>query len=261
MTQIGTNDLVNFVADTPAVVTDVNGNFTAIKNAHNNTDSRVATLEQEVSNYVGINDSNIFSVVQKYPKLTITGATNATPIVITSEGHPLSTGDRVLIVDVGGNTASNEVWTVTDTGTDTFSLNDSVGNGAYTSGGYVYLLPKSLEDFANKAYLDNIIATQSKIIPFGTVTTGTKTMTVNRNHTANFTGASTLAVPTITTTNEFAWCYIEFTTSNASYPTRPTVKWDNDYNPTFSTTKTNCVFFYTMDNGTTWKAKYCWQGA
>ena len=66
---------------------------------------------------------------------SITGATNATPIVITSTAHGLITGDRVTIVNVGGNTAANGTWTVTLVSANTFSLQTSVGNGVYTSGG------------------------------------------------------------------------------------------------------------------------------
>lgn len=66
---------------------------------------------------------------------TITDATNATPIVITSASHGLTTGTRVTVASVGGNTAANGDFTVTSTGTNTFSLDSSVGNGAYTSGG------------------------------------------------------------------------------------------------------------------------------
>lgn len=66
---------------------------------------------------------------------TITGATNATPIVITATAHGFSTGHTVYITGVGGNTAANGTWRITSTGADTFSLNGSVGNGAYTSGG------------------------------------------------------------------------------------------------------------------------------
>lgn len=66
---------------------------------------------------------------------TITGATNATPIVITSVGHNLQTGMRVTITGVGGNGAANSTWTITRVSADTFSLDTSVGNGAYTSGG------------------------------------------------------------------------------------------------------------------------------
>lgn len=65
----------------------------------------------------------------------ITGATNAAPIVITSVGHGRSTGETLVLIGVGGNTAANGTWVITVTGPDTFSLDGSEGNGAYTSGG------------------------------------------------------------------------------------------------------------------------------
>lgn len=65
----------------------------------------------------------------------ITDATNATPIVITSSGHGLETGEVVTITGVGGNTAANDTWTITVVSDSTFSLDTSVGNGAYTTGG------------------------------------------------------------------------------------------------------------------------------
>lgn len=71
---------------------------------------------------------------------SITGATNATPIAITSTDHGLSTGDRVLVSSVGGNTNANGAWHVTVADDDTFSLDGSAGNAAYTSGGqFVHL--------------------------------------------------------------------------------------------------------------------------
>jgi hypothetical protein len=68
----------------------------------------------------------------------ITDATNASPIVNTSNGHPYSTGDTVHITGVGGNTAANGRWIITWLTANTFSLDDSTGNGAYTSGGLIY---------------------------------------------------------------------------------------------------------------------------
>lgn len=65
----------------------------------------------------------------------VTGATNASPIVITSASHGLQTGARVTVANVGGNTAANGTFTITRVSADTFSLDGSTGNGAYTSGG------------------------------------------------------------------------------------------------------------------------------
>lgn len=67
----------------------------------------------------------------------ITGATNASPISVTSASHGFTTGDEVTIAGVTGNTAANGTWTVTVTGTNTFTLNDSTGDGAYSAGGTV----------------------------------------------------------------------------------------------------------------------------
>jgi len=65
----------------------------------------------------------------------ITNATNATPIVVTSALHGMATGEHVRIFGVGGNTAANGDWQVTQINVNTFSLDTSVGNGAYTAGG------------------------------------------------------------------------------------------------------------------------------
>lgn len=68
--------------------------------------------------------------------LTVSGSTNATPIVATfGAGHGLKDGDRVAISGVTGNTAANGEWTVQFTGTNTARLLGSVGNG--THGGTV----------------------------------------------------------------------------------------------------------------------------
>jgi len=69
---------------------------------------------------------------------TVTGATNASPIVITTGGgHLLHTGQTVSISGVGGNTAANGEWVVTVLTSTTFSLNGSTGNGAYGGGGTI----------------------------------------------------------------------------------------------------------------------------
>lgn len=69
---------------------------------------------------------------------TITGATNATPIKITAGSHGFDDGNLVTIHDVGGNTAANGTWTITYVDADNFTLDGSVGNGAWISGGKVF---------------------------------------------------------------------------------------------------------------------------
>lgn len=66
---------------------------------------------------------------------SITGATNASPIVITSASHGLNNGTKVTITGVGGNTAANTSAIVANKTSDTFELSGVAGNGAYTSGG------------------------------------------------------------------------------------------------------------------------------
>lgn len=66
----------------------------------------------------------------------ISAATNTSPIAITTSGtNGMTTGQTVPIFGVGGNTAANGSWVVTVTGFNSFTLNGSTGNGAYTSGG------------------------------------------------------------------------------------------------------------------------------
>lgn len=66
---------------------------------------------------------------------TVTGATNATPIEITDVAHGYETGAGVVIEGVTGNTSANGTWWIRKTGTDTYTLDNSAGNGAYVSGG------------------------------------------------------------------------------------------------------------------------------
>lgn len=73
----------------------------------------------------------------------ITGATAATPIVITATAHGYTNGDLVFIDGVLGNTAANGFWKIANQAANTFELTDPVtgtnatGVTAYTSGGRV----------------------------------------------------------------------------------------------------------------------------
>lgn len=66
----------------------------------------------------------------------VTAASNTAPIVITSANHGLGNLQKITIAGVTGNTAANGMWTVTVINPNQFSLNNSIGNGAYVSGGY-----------------------------------------------------------------------------------------------------------------------------
>lgn len=65
----------------------------------------------------------------------VTGATNLSPITVTSAAHGLQTGQRVTLASVNGNTAANGTYVVTVMDDNTFALNGTTGNGAYTNGG------------------------------------------------------------------------------------------------------------------------------
>jgi hypothetical protein len=67
----------------------------------------------------------------------VTGATNATPIVLTAVGHGINSGAVIRVFDVGGNTAANNEWEVGAVMTDTLELIGSRGSGDYTSGGEI----------------------------------------------------------------------------------------------------------------------------
>ncbi len=67
---------------------------------------------------------------------TVTAASNATPIVVTtSVPHGFASADDVVVAAVGGNTAANGTWAIVVLSATTFSLVGSAGSGAYTSGG------------------------------------------------------------------------------------------------------------------------------
>jgi hypothetical protein len=80
---------------------------------------------------------NTFRNPGKAP-FTITDASNASPIVVTtSEANHFYSGMSVTVSEVLGNTAANGTFTATKIDSTHFSLNGSVGNGAYISGGVV----------------------------------------------------------------------------------------------------------------------------
>jgi len=84
------------------------------------------------------NQSSLTIAAQNIVGGTISGATNTSPITITTSGaHGLTSSNIVFISGVAGNTAANGFWAITVVDSTHFILNGSVGNGAYTSGGTV----------------------------------------------------------------------------------------------------------------------------
>jgi hypothetical protein len=85
---------------------------------------------------------------------SVTGATNASPIhITTASAHGLSTDDEVCITGVAGNLSANGYWVVTVVDTTHFELNSSSGSGAYTSGGTAYLVPADAVEDSNGSVL------------------------------------------------------------------------------------------------------------
>lgn len=76
----------------------------------------------------------------------ISGATNATPIVITQADTAASlgiaAGDFVYVNGVLGNLNANGTFEVASVSGSTVTLKGSAGSGAYTSGGYIRKLNK-----------------------------------------------------------------------------------------------------------------------
>lgn len=75
---------------------------------------------------------------------TITGASNATPIVITAVAHGYSDGDYVFISGITVNTNANGHFKIKNKADDTFELTDYgdtdiAGNGVYGAGGTAFL--------------------------------------------------------------------------------------------------------------------------
>ena len=118
-----------------------------------------AATENLLTCFVGrwVADTVLFGASANYlwryfptKSVTITGATQANPCVITSAGHGFRTGVQVTISGVVGMTQLNgNTYTITRINANTFSLNgvNSTGFTAYSSGGtavtYKYLMDVS----------------------------------------------------------------------------------------------------------------------
>lgn len=98
---------------------------------------------------------------------SITGATNATPIVITATAHGFNNGDVVTIFGVGGNANANGLFKIANKATNTFELTNIytganiAGSGSYTSGGRVINL--TTIDFATQIDVAARVATSGNL--------------------------------------------------------------------------------------------------
>ena len=84
------------------------------------------------------------TISQVIAATSISGATNATPIVVTANSHGYSDGDFVHITGFVGITACNDLHVIQSTTTNTFELTtpagaNVAGNGSYDSAGAAHL--------------------------------------------------------------------------------------------------------------------------
>ena len=109
----------------------------------------------------------------------ITAASNASPIVLTIAGHGYATGDQVQVESVAGNTAANGLWFVTLVDANTFSLNGSAGNAAYTSGGSstIITIPEPIRHAIRMMVSESYENREETVI--GTMTAKLKTDPIN----------------------------------------------------------------------------------
>src|SRR6185369_13962171 len=128
-----------------------------VRRPHNATDLTAASV-------ISGNNLSQKNTTTASPGVTISGATNASPIVITTTTtHGFTEGQIVNISQVLGNTAANGTWFVGPGPTsNTFNLVGSVGNGVYTSGGLavatnVYYYDAGIATFNNSRISDNKI--------------------------------------------------------------------------------------------------------
>lgn len=104
----------------------------------NPNDVALSNYQLAVDNSSIIDATVALTVCEKTPGGTITAATNASPIVVTSAGHGLANGDQIYVNAVEGNRAANGLFEVANVTADTFELVGSTGSGSYLTGGKWY---------------------------------------------------------------------------------------------------------------------------
>lgn len=137
-----TNAQVESIASIPTPTIDQDALWMVVKRTINGTTKRyIEYLEKPFDPQHPQDKESMFFVdsglTYDNPK-TITGATAANPVVITSNAHGFSNGDQVLITEVEGMTElNNDVFTVANATANTFQLSGVNGTAysAYTSGG------------------------------------------------------------------------------------------------------------------------------
>jgi len=110
---------------------------------------------------------------------TISGATQANPVVITATAHPFVNGDSVRIEDVAGMTELNDnVYVVANAATNTFELTTTDGTAftAYTSGGTVLKVITTVSGLDHLEAKDVVILADGLVVEDKTVASGSITL-------------------------------------------------------------------------------------
>jgi hypothetical protein len=98
----------------------------------------------------------------------VTGATNATPIVITATSHGWANGDWVIIAGITGNTNANGVFKIANQAANTFELTDPItganiaGNGAF--GGTAFAMNLSAPQYVSDLAAAGIVARSTTLL-------------------------------------------------------------------------------------------------
>lgn len=122
--------------------------------------------------------------------ITMTGATQAEPVVITAASHGLSNGDQVRITQVEGMTDLNgRVYTVANANTNDFELTDDAGNdidgtsfAAYISGGEVRELVGSVSGLEHLEGETVAVMGDGAVQPSQVVASGSITLDSRASH-------------------------------------------------------------------------------
>jgi hypothetical protein len=128
----------------------INDNNTSESNSYNEG-TLPRSWNQQQQNGAAVQADTVRGIKKPPPVKAITGATWANPIKITVSNHGFSTGDKVFIANVNGNTNANGGYTITKVDSNNFTLNGRSGNASYTGGGTVYsftAIPKSSNGYA-----------------------------------------------------------------------------------------------------------------
>lgn len=149
---------------------------------------------------IGVNDLN-------HGLQAVTGATNASPIVVTyaagvgGTSYVPANGDTVVVAGVGGNTAANGTWVLSAVTATTAALTGSTGNGVYTAatGGMYQSNLVALTTTALGTLIDNVflLANNPRAAAFKLWVC--ETTPVDGTATAGAFGSSIVALPALVT--------------------------------------------------------------